>query len=69
MEAKTYSVSKAYDCTDKPELLAIIAILRRFREISATRLLDWKYVAYLSLKVVGWETDNFFIAVEYAYYL
>jgi hypothetical protein len=40
MEAKTYCVSKAYDCTEEPQLLAIIAILRRFREILETRLLD-----------------------------
>ena len=39
MEGRTYCVSKAYDCTDRDDLLQIIAILRKFREILETRLL------------------------------
>lgn len=37
---KEYCISKAYDCTDKEELLEIIAILRKFRHILETQLLD-----------------------------
>jgi len=40
MEAKTYCISKSYDCTDELDLLQIIAILRKFKEILETRLLD-----------------------------
>ncbi len=40
MENKTYCISKSYDCTDKVDLLQIIAILRKFKEILETRLLD-----------------------------
>jgi hypothetical protein len=40
MEVKTYCVSKAYDCTDREDLLKIIGMLRKFREILETRLLD-----------------------------
>ncbi len=40
MENKTYCISKSYDCTDKEDLLQIIAILRKFKEILETRLLD-----------------------------
>jgi hypothetical protein len=40
MESRTYCVSKTYDCTDRDDLLQIIAILRKFREILETRLLD-----------------------------
>ena len=40
MESKEYCVSKSYDCTEREELLQIIAILRKFKEILETRLLD-----------------------------
>lgn len=40
MEGKAYCVSKSYDCTDKEELIQIIATLRKFKEIMKTRLLD-----------------------------
>lgn len=39
MEGKDYCISKTYDCTVEQELLQIIAILRKFREILETRLL------------------------------
>ncbi len=37
---KTYCVSQSYDCTKGDELLLIIAILRKFRVILETTLLD-----------------------------
>jgi len=37
---KTYAISKSYDCTEQDDLLHIIAILRKFKEILETRLLD-----------------------------
>jgi hypothetical protein len=40
MDSKTYCISKSYDCTERDELLQIIAILRKFKEILETRLLD-----------------------------
>lgn len=40
MEGQTYCLSKTYDSTEKDDLLQIIAILRKFREILETRLLD-----------------------------
>jgi len=40
MENKVYCVSKSYDSTEREELLQIIAILRKFREILETRLLN-----------------------------
>jgi len=40
LEDKSYCVSKTYDCTEKEELLKIIAILRKFRHILETELLD-----------------------------
>jgi hypothetical protein len=40
MEAKNYCVSKSYDSTEEDELLQIIAILRKFRVILETQLLD-----------------------------
>lgn len=40
MEGKNYCVSESYDCTKKESLLQIIAILRKFKEILETRLLD-----------------------------
>jgi hypothetical protein len=39
MEKKTYCVSKTYDSTEREELLQIISILRKFREILETKLL------------------------------
>jgi hypothetical protein len=39
MENRTYCVSRSYDCTNKEDLLQIIAILRKFKEILETRLL------------------------------
>lgn len=40
MENRTYYISKAYDCTDNEDLMQIIAILRKFKDILETRLLD-----------------------------
>ncbi len=40
MENRTYCISKVYNCTDKENLMQIIAILRKFKEILETRLLD-----------------------------
>ena len=40
MEKRTYCVSQAYNCTNRADLLQIIAILRKFKEILETRLLD-----------------------------
>jgi hypothetical protein len=40
MEGKNYCVSKSYDSTEEDDLLLIIAILRKFRYILETRLLD-----------------------------
>ncbi len=39
MQKKTYCISKAYDCTDNEDLMQIIAILRKFKQILETRLL------------------------------
>lgn len=39
MEKHTYCVSKTFDSTDKEDLLKIISILRKFREILETKLL------------------------------
>lgn len=39
MEGKNYCVSKAFDCTEKEDLLQIIAILRKFKHILETELL------------------------------
>lgn len=39
MEARTYCISKTFDCTDREDLLKIIAILRKFRYILETKLL------------------------------
>ncbi len=39
MVNRTYCTSKVYNCTDKDDLLQIIAILRKFKEILETRLL------------------------------
>ncbi len=36
---RTYCISKPYNCTDKDNLLQIIAVLRKFKEILETRLL------------------------------
>lgn len=40
MEGKTYCISKAFDSTDKEDLMAIIGILRKFRKILYERLID-----------------------------
>ena len=40
MEANEYCVSKSLDSTDEEDLLKIIAILRKFREILETKLLN-----------------------------
>ncbi len=40
MENKSYCVSKFYNCTDVKDLKQIIAILRKFRDILETRLLN-----------------------------
>ena len=39
MEEKKYCVSKSFDSTDKEDLLKIIAILRKFKEILENKLL------------------------------
>lgn len=39
MQGKTYCISRAYNCTDLEDLMQIIAILRKFKEILETRLL------------------------------
>ena len=38
MEGKTYCVSKSYDCTEREDLVKIIAMLRKFKEILETQL-------------------------------
>ncbi len=40
MEGKEYCISKALDSTEKEDLLKIIAILRKFKHILLTRLID-----------------------------
>lgn len=40
MEGKSYCISKPYDCIVRKDLLQIIAILRKFKDILETRLLD-----------------------------
>ncbi len=40
MEGKSYCVSKSFDCTDYADLVQIIAVLRKFKMILETRLLD-----------------------------
>ncbi len=40
MENRTYCISKSYDCTEKDDLLLIISILRKYKEILETTLLD-----------------------------
>jgi hypothetical protein len=40
MQDKNYYISKVYNCTDEQDLLQIIAILRKFKEILETTLLD-----------------------------
>jgi hypothetical protein len=39
MEKRTYCISQYYDCTKYDDLIQIIAILRKFKEILETRLL------------------------------
>jgi hypothetical protein len=36
---RTYCISKAYDCTDRADLILIIAVLRKFKNILETQLL------------------------------
>ncbi len=40
MEGKTYCISDSFDCTNKDHLLKIISILRKYKEILETRILD-----------------------------
>lgn len=40
MEGKKYCISSSYDCTEKEDLLRIIAVLRKFKEILEMRLLS-----------------------------
>jgi hypothetical protein len=40
IEGKEYCISRAYDSIDRSDLLTIIAILRKFRHILETRLMD-----------------------------
>ena len=40
MEGKTYCVSKSYDCTEREDLMKIIAMLRQFKVILETTLID-----------------------------
>ncbi len=40
MENKQFSISKGFDCTDKEDLYKIISILRKFKTIIKTNLLD-----------------------------
>ena len=40
LHERTYCVSKAYECTERDDLLQIIAILRHFKHILETELLD-----------------------------
>jgi hypothetical protein len=39
LENKSYYISKGYDCTEQDDLLQIIAILRKFKEILLTTML------------------------------
>jgi hypothetical protein len=39
MEGKEYCVPNVFDCTDREDLLKIIAMLRKFRTILETRLI------------------------------
>lgn len=40
MEGKTYCISDSYDCKNRNDLLLIISILRKFKDILETTLLD-----------------------------
>ncbi len=40
MEGRTYCISDSFDCTNKDHLLKIISILRKYKEILETRILD-----------------------------
>lgn len=42
MEGREYCIAKSLDATDKADLLKIIAMLRKFRHILETRLMDFK---------------------------
>lgn len=41
LEAKSYCISKSYDVTEQEDLLQIIAMLRKFKEILSERLLKY----------------------------
>ena len=40
LENRTYLISKTYDCTDRQDLMQIVAMLRKFKDILENRLLD-----------------------------
>ena len=40
LENRVYCVSKSYDCTERDDLMQIIAILRHFKHILETELLS-----------------------------
>jgi hypothetical protein len=40
MDKRNHCISQTYDCTKKEDLMSIIAILRKFKEILDTKLLD-----------------------------
>jgi hypothetical protein len=40
MEGKSYYISQVYNCTDRQDLFQIVAILRKFKEILDTKLVD-----------------------------
>ena len=40
LQGREYCISKSYDCTDREDLLQIIGILRKFKQILHERLLD-----------------------------
>lgn len=42
LEGKNYFISESYDCTKQNDLLQIIAVLRKFKQILETRLLNKK---------------------------
>ncbi len=40
LEDKSYCISKSYDCTEQDDLLQIIAVLRKFKQILEKLLLN-----------------------------
>jgi hypothetical protein len=40
MDKRTYCISKSYDCTEKDDLMHIIAVLRKFKHILETEILE-----------------------------